>query len=222
MAGNIQSMSFSKLSSRLHDYIVKVLKIKESLLDVHHSISTLRTYWTGKRMNAVIDTYNSVNKALLNNYFFFGRTVLNALAEIHAQYAQMEQNGVAVNLNNSDSVNVGIEEIEKLIETTSIENVKFEQEQVISSINKIDSDFENLTNDLSTIIGILDDLKTDSDSLNKLVTNYNAASASIVSNIMQIKETIKTELDNAVKVVQTTEAYNDSDASRVQGGTTAE
>ena len=215
-------MSTSRLGNKVSDYTGKILKVKESLIDIHQSIFTLRTHWTGKRMNAIIDKYNSVSKSLLDNYFFFSRTVLNALAEIHAQYVQMEQNGVAVNLTNSDSANVGIDEITKPIEATAIENVKFEQEQVTSTVSKINSDFENLTNDLSTITNILDDIKADSDSLNKLVMNYNSASASMIANITQLKESLRTEIDNAVKVVQTTESYNDSDASRVQAGGTAE
>ena len=63
---------------------------------------------------------------------------------------------------------------------------------------------------------ILDELQASSDSLNKLVTSYNSAAETMVSNVTQLKDSLKTEIDNAVKVVQNTESYNDSDAGRVQ------
>ena len=94
--------------------------------------------------------------------------------------------------------------------------VVFEQEKVVSIVTSIEGSLENAQTTLSSLINILDDLKPCSDSLNKLVTNYNSVSESMVSNILQVKESLKTEIDDAVKVVQTTEGYNDSDASRVQ------
>ncbi len=214
MAGNIQNVNFPKMGERVANYIIRVRSIGTNLKDIKQGIFSLRNYWTGKRMNAIIEKYNSVNQSLLTNFNFFGKTVLHVLCEINAQYQQMENQGIAVDLN--DQTNAAVDEIGTAIELTSIENVKFEQDNVVSTVSKINGSFEKLTSDLSAIVTILDDLKTDSDSLNKLVTNYNAVADSMVSNINQIKDSLKTEIDNAVKVVQTTESYNDSDASRIQ------
>ena len=216
MAGNIQNVNIAQIKAKCEEYKEKVRWIQSSMSEVEMGIQSLRMHWTGKRMNAVIEKYNSVNKNFITAFDFFNKTVGNTLEEIIAQYESMENKGTAENIVVTN--NLTLENVIHQIELTSTENVKFEQEQVTSQATRVIGNLDQLGVKLDEVVGILDEIKPASDSLEKLVTSYNAESETIITNLKDIKETLRAEVDNAVKVVQTTESYNDSDASRVQGG----
>ena len=214
MAGNIQNVNIALLKAKYEDYCQKVNEIGGDFHRVYIGVLNLDTFWTGKRVNAIIEKYNSVSKTLVEHYHFFDTTVRSALLEIISQYESMENKGIAEDLNL-----VGLTQLDFIadpIKLTTTENVKFEQDGALKYTNQIEDNLQDLGNKLPVMISILDEFKTYSDSLNKLVTNYTAAAESIISTLSQIKETLRAEVESAVKVVQTTEGYNDSDASRVQ------
>ena len=220
MAGNIQNVSLAQLKVKSEEYMEKVRWIQSNMSEVDMGIASFRLHWTGKRMNAVIEKYNSVNNTFITAFNFFNKTVGNTLDEIIAQYEQMENQGVAENLTITN--NLTLENCIHQIELTSTENVKFEQEPVMTQYNRVIGNLDQLEGKLNELVGILDEIKPASDSLEKLVTNYNAQSEIVIANLRKVRETLRAEVENAVKVVQTTEGYNDSDASRVVSGEASE
>ena len=214
MAGNIQNVNIAQIGEKYAEYSSKLTTLCNDFKKVYSEINNLRAYWTGKRMNAIIEKYNSVSKRMLESVQFFNKTVGPVLLEIRDQYQKMENEGVASNM--SGGFIKDFEEIATTIELTSTENVKFEQDKVTSIVASVDGSLDNIGATLATLVNILDELQASSDSLNKLVTSYNSAAETMVSNVTQLKDSLKTEIDNAVKVVQNTESYNDSDAGRVQ------
>ena len=216
MAGNIQNVNIAQLRAKCEEYKDKVAWIQSSMSEVEMGMQSIKMHWTGKRMNAVLEKYNSLSKNFITAINFFNKTVGNTLEEIVAQYESMENKGVAENLTITNKST--LETVIYQLELTSTENVKFEQERVQAETIRIIGNLDQLGVRLDEAVGILDEIKPASDSLQKLVTSYNAESATVISNLKEIKETLRAEVDNAVKVVQTTESYNDSDAGRVQGG----
>ncbi len=217
MAGNIQNLSLSQLRSNYETYRGKVNNIRDNLYDIYMGIFTLTVNWTGKRMNAIIEKYNNeLVQKVIPVYDFLADTVSNILQEICEQYESMENAGTAQDISHRGLMYPAIHK--ETIELTTIENVKFEQDAVLSKVSTITSNLDNLEANITNIVSILDELSSASDSLSKLVTNYHSQSEALVNTVKEVKETLKNEVNNAVKVVQTTEAYNDSDASRVQGG----
>ena len=221
MAGNIQNLSLAQLKNNYETYRSKVTNIRDNLYDIYMGILTLTTNWTGRRMNAIIEKYNTeLVPKVIPVYDFFADTVSNILQEICEQYESMENSGTAQDVSHKGLNYPAIHK--ETLDLTTIETVKFEQEAVLSKVDTIISNLDNLEANVTNIVTILDELSSASDSLNKLVTNYHSQSDSLVSTVKEVQETLKTEVNNAVKVVQTTESYNDSDASRVQTGEASE
>ena len=215
MAGNIQNLNLNQLQSKIQEYTSAVKGLFTSVDETRKGLIHMKDFWTGKRMNAVLEKYNSVSKTLYNNLAFFQITVGDTLQELLEQYKSMENAGVATDI----SVKSGIDPtVLEPIPPTSESSVKFEQENVVNLVDVVENHLMNLETDLTKMVNILDDIAPYSDSLNKLVTNYKVIADEIKTKTLDIKTSLKTELDNAVKVVQTTEGYNDSDAGRVQGG----
>lgn len=219
MAGNIQNLNLNQLQAKLQEYQAAVKGLFANANEARNGLISMKDFWTGQRMNAVLEKYNSINKTLYNNLAFFQIKVGDTLQELFEQYKSMENTGVVADISFVSGIDPVLLEP---IPLTGVSSVKFEQEKVINLVNVVEDHLMSLETDLTKMINILDDIALYSDSLNKLVTNYKVAADEIKTKTLDMKASLKTEIDNAVKVVQTTEQYNDSDASRVQSGGTAE
>lgn len=213
MAGNIQGLSLAQLDEVRTRYNQTLQNIRTTLNNVTSEFQNLKNSWTGKRMNAVIDKYNEANKKISTAYNFFDKTVYSVLHEIWLQYYTMENEGRA---SDQTTISTGLEYTVTLIEATDTENVKFEQELVLSTSNNVTGNLDDVVNKFVGLVDMLDELAPCSDSLNKLVTTYKSHAETVVSSLKEVKETLSSEINDAIKVVQTTEGYNDNDANRIQ------
>lgn len=215
MAGNIQQLSITKLNEKSHEYGTAATSLYESVKSIVESIKGLENYWTGRRMNSIVEKYNSISEALNNDLVFFGSTVSGVLQEILEQYTKMENSGIALNATVNCSIAV---DIPRKLPLTTTATVKFEKQRVTNMVSTINGHFASLDTNLAKMINVLDDVAPYSDSLKKLVTNYKAAADSIKSNTTGLKTQLKEQIDKAVSVVNTTEGYNEGDASRIKSG----
>lgn len=210
MAGNIQGFTLAQVQAKCEEYNQKLNQI--NILDLQLDFTKLTQHWTGKVANSVIEKYNSIIDELYFDYLFFKNTARNILREIYLQYENMENKGVAQDI----TIEIPDAMPSLDIDLTSPETIKFDQEQVISITNNITDNLDNMEIKFKEMVGILDDLSSCSDSLNSLVTKYNAHAENIVSSVKTLKDELKSCVSEAVKTVQTAEGYNENDASRIQ------
>ena len=65
--------------------------LKKSTKIINFIQKRLTNYWTGKRINMLINTYNQMSTKLYDGVVYFQETILGVLGEIYEQYAAMEK-----------------------------------------------------------------------------------------------------------------------------------
>lgn len=217
MAGNIQGLNINKLSGDINNYVSETSKMFLCASNVCKDIKQLPSYWTGKRMNDILKTYNSISNKLKTNLHFFDEKVQKALEEIYTQYKKMENEGVASDVSVKGTIK-GIEEIPSTIALTPDEPVKFENQKVTNIVKDMNSNLDKMESHLNQMLGILDSIAPYSDSLNNLVKYYKEAGNTVKTTLLNLKQQIYSKVGTNEYVVKYTEEYNESDASRIKGG----
>ena len=62
MAGNIQSLNLNQLQAKLQEYQIAVKGLFTNANEARNGLISMKDFWTGRRMNAVLEKYNSISK----------------------------------------------------------------------------------------------------------------------------------------------------------------
>ena len=210
MAGNITKLSLTELKRKINDYENASEKLYRNYDDVHDGVEKLRKYWTGNRINMFITTFNTANKTMFAGIQFFTDTVYNVLDEVYVQYCKMEK-GTPKNVSRSQG-----QGIENNIGLTDANTIKFTDSKVKSLSNDIQTKLTKVRTNVKSLVNQLDSLSAYSDSLKTIVTKYKATAENLDKTLNKLKVELSNALEKAVKDVQTTESYNESDAKKIK------
>lgn len=209
MAGNIQNVNLTKLKSEVDDYTALAKKLSAEVMQVSDNLVKLKSFWTGKRVNTVINLWNQNGAKLIDNVNYFSNTIRAILNEIYEQYVRMEA-GKPENISTPMTSSVST------IPLTDANTIKFDQANVTKIVNSITTNNQNVSSYLKTLVNKLDGMQAYSDSLKSLATNYKTAANSIQGSISNIINEINTESNKALNDVKLTEGYNEADAARAK------
>lgn len=209
MAGNISNLSLTQLKSKINAYEKANQKLYEDYLDVYNSMEKLRTYWTGKRINMLLENFNTYNKDMFAGVQYFTDTVYNVLDEVYNQYSKMET-GKPANVTRSR----GMGTMDK-IALTDANKIKFDLTKVTSLSKTIQSKLSSVSTDLKNIVDDLDGISAYSDSLKTISNNYKTTASNLKKTMDKLKGEMTSALEKAIQDVKSTESYNESDAKKL-------
>ena len=212
MAGNIQGLNLAKLKEVEKNYQSVALKVNERLVTINLDIEDLTKNWTGKNVNSVVNVWNN-SVASIEQYASFTRKVYDNLFSIEQQYSKMET-GKAGDVN-SDQAMKHWGECTK-VKLTDETTIKYNKSGVEPTIKDIENMVKQNESDLKKLLTILDNIQTYSDSLKSLVQNYKATIGTVQSGLVKICNLVMQEAKNAANTVNTTEAYNETDAKKIR------
>ena len=215
MAGNIQKVSLQTLSTEIRDYYNLVCKL--DVYGVTLAIKRLTKYWTGKRINMLINEYNQMSTNLYDGVVYFEETILGVLGEIYEQYLAMEKGQpydvVKEKISTLPQMSAA-QGIKVKIPTTDESTIKYEAANVEKEVRVIRDAIEKTKATLKSLTNKLDSMATYSDSLKTLVTTYQSKSKVLSTNLSSMEEKLLTQVNKAVNDVKVTEQYNEKDARR--------
>ena len=212
MAGNIQNVDMGQLNLILNEYINNCQRLNVQTGMVEETLKSMRQYWTGKRMNAILNVWNSMNVTIYESVKFFIEDVNQVLSEIALQYKNMEA-GKAINL--SAQTLTALKSLQNPIPLTSETQIKFLQANVLKCQSSLNEYLTGSITAAKELVTRLDKLQQYSDSLGNLVTKYKAKSTSLQRTFVKLNTTLTNIVNDAIKVVQTTESYNEDDVKRI-------
>ena len=208
MAGNIQNVNLAILKSEIASYynITKNLQTSAENLCVH--LINIKNFWTGKRINTIINLWNNNYKKIITciDYFFTINSILN---EIYNQYISMEKGTASSSSIKKLNWN-GVNKISDTDETT----IKFVKETVESEAKWFNESSSKINTSIAKLVNQLDAMQRYSDSLKTLTSNYRTAATELRIILNNLTDTISTELTKAINDVKLTEQYNEADAKR--------
>ena len=155
--------------------------------------------------------YNK-NQTIYESVKFFIEDVNQVLSEIALQYKNMEA-GKAINL--SAQTLTALKSLQNPIPLTSETQIKFLQANVLKCQSSLNEYLTGSITAAKELVTRLDKLQQYSDSLGNLVTKYKAKSTSLQRTFVKLNTTLTNIVNDAIKVVQTTESYNEDDVKRI-------
>ena len=211
MSGNIQNVNLQKLDEDIYSFAQYVFDVYGHLLEISDNIKTMSTYWTGKRINSVINLWNNSSPKLYEGHFYFWGKINTIIQEIWNQYNSME-NGYPhdINLQNGGYN----QDLLKKIPLTDSTTIKFDK----GNVERVKTNIEELINlsnsKVSKFVDLLDEIATYSDSLKSLAINYKSNATNITSTLKGLQNNLLEEIQKAINDVDVTESYNEADAKR--------
>lgn len=210
MAGNIQNVNLAKLKAEIDDYDAVANKLHQSVSSISTNMKNLTTCWTGKRVNTILNLWNSNLKSIDDQTFYFAMKIHLILLEIYDQYNALEKGAPK-----DSSYGYGWGGILKA-PLTDENKISFDQARATTIVKEIDKEKTNVQSYLKQLVTKLDSMQAYSDSLKTLATTYKATATSLEKSLFTLCNNIGTEANKAIQDVKTTEGFNESDAARAK------
>ena len=215
MAGNIQNLDREKFRSVVNHYLTQATMLRAHLLNTVTYLNSMRTNWTGKRMNEILIKWNALNDTAYQTLKYFYVDVYTILWDINMRYISMEDSGTVMQMNNHPVYIDDFSELKVDIQLTNENFIKFNRLSVESFQRLISSR-------LSEMNIYMEEMLTDILS----VSQYSDSIASLAEKFKNMYSVLKTELDDlnnimnktiseAIEIVKATENYNEADVSKL-------
>jgi len=207
MEGNIQGLNLIQLEQDYNQYVNLAYNLALAVQRINTRIKALTKCWTGKRVNGIINLWNTNYPSLNEKVHYFDTKVVNDLSTIIKQYKTME--GIT-------STTMSVPATVELKKVASVNNnvISFDKGQASNIIRNISNDNNNVISYLKVLSTKLDSIQSYSDKLKAFLANYKLNCSSLQKTITSICSTINDEAKKALNDVITTETYNELDAKK--------